>query len=50
MIDKIEVNNITKVFDSVIALSNVSIQFEKGKIYALLGHNGAGKTLSLIHI
>lgn len=50
MIDKIEVNNITKVFDSVIALSNVSIQFEKGKIYALLGHNGAGKTTLIQNI
>ena len=50
MIDKIKVNNITKVFDSVIALNNVNIQFEKGKVYALLGHNGAGKTTLIQNI
>ena len=50
MIDKIKVNNITKVFDSVIALNNVYIQFEKGKVYALLGHNGAGKTTLIQNI
>ena len=36
MIDKIKVNNITKVFDSVIALNNVNIQFEKGRVPDLL--------------
>jgi ABC-2 type transport system ATP-binding protein len=40
----LEIKNITKRFDDVAALSNVSVSFESGKIHALLGPNGAGKT------
>lgn len=36
--------NATKTFDSKTILNNVSFQFERGKIYGLLGKNGAGKT------
>ncbi|WP_311491889.1 sugar ABC transporter ATP-binding protein [uncultured Anaerococcus sp.] len=36
--------NITKIFPGVIALDDVSIQFEKGKVHAIIGENGAGKS------
>jgi len=41
---KLEVNNISKNFKSVKALDDISLEFETGKIYALLGRNGAGKS------
>jgi ribose transport system ATP-binding protein len=37
-------NNITKLFPGVRALDNVSIQFRKGEIHAIVGENGAGKS------
>jgi ABC-2 type transport system ATP-binding protein len=41
---KLQINNISKNFKSVKALDNMSLEFETGKIYALLGRNGAGKS------
>ena len=41
------VNNITKIYGKQKALDNVSLEFEKGKIYGLIGNNGAGKTTLL---
>ncbi len=38
------VKNITKTYPGVVALNNVSMDFEKGEIHALLGENGAGKS------
>lgn len=43
----IEVKNITKNYDDVCALNNVSLLFEENKIYGLLGRNGAGKSTLL---
>lgn len=40
----LEAYNITKFFPGVTALDNVSIAFEKGKIHAIIGENGAGKS------
>jgi simple sugar transport system ATP-binding protein len=40
----LEVNNITKMFGSVIALSNVSATVTPGEVTCLLGDNGAGKS------
>ena len=37
-------SNITKIYPGCIANDNVSLEFESGKIYALLGENGAGKS------
>jgi len=37
-------NNITKIYPGVIALKNVSIDFERGKVHCLMGENGAGKS------
>ena len=41
----IKVDKVIKKFGSDIALSNVSIEFESGKIYGIIGRNGAGKTV-----
>lgn len=43
----IEVKHITKAFDNVKVLDNVSLCFEGNKIYGLLGRNGAGKSTIL---
>ena len=40
----LEVRNITKMFGSVIALSNVSAEVLPGQVTCLLGDNGAGKS------
>ena len=40
----LNLKNIQKSFDKKEVLTDISFQFEKGKIYALLGRNGAGKT------
>jgi ABC-2 type transport system ATP-binding protein len=40
----VEVRNLTKSYGSVMAVNQVSFSIEAGKIYGLLGRNGAGKT------
>jgi ABC-2 type transport system ATP-binding protein len=41
------VDSITKRFESVVALDNASFTVEPGRIFGLLGANGAGKTTSM---
>ncbi|WP_312650930.1 ABC transporter ATP-binding protein [Proteiniclasticum sp.] len=41
---KLKLENIQKSFDNKEVLKDITFEFEKGKIYALLGRNGAGKT------
>ena len=43
----IQVENAVKEFKETTALRDVSVQFEKGKIYGLVGRNGSGKTVLL---
>lgn len=43
----LEARGLTKAFGGKPALRNVSFKLEKGEIYGLLGHNGAGKSTSL---
>lgn len=40
----IETNGLTKEYDGVKVVNDVGIHLRKGKIYGLLGRNGAGKT------
>ena len=46
----IEMLHITKEFPGIIANDDITLQLRRGEIHALLGENGAGKSLSLIHI
>ena len=41
---KLVVKNLKKNFGKKEVLKNINFEFEKGKIYGLLGRNGAGKT------
>ncbi|TCZ78867.1 ABC transporter ATP-binding protein [Paenibacillus albiflavus] len=43
----IESKNLTKKYEDQIAVNNVNIHVRSGKIYGLLGRNGAGKTTIL---
>jgi len=45
--EAIAVENVTKRFDAVVAVSGLSLRIEKGAVFGLLGPNGAGKTTSL---
>lgn len=40
----LDVQNVTKRFSGVTALSNVSLQIRRGEIHGLCGENGAGKS------
>jgi ribose transport system ATP-binding protein len=40
----LEVRNITKRFPGVLALNQVSVQFNPGEVHAVVGENGAGKS------
>ena len=40
----LSLKNITKRYPGVLALNNVSLDFVKGEVHALLGENGAGKS------
>ena len=42
---KIELKNVTKVFDNVEIIKDVCVIFESGKIYGLHGRNGSGKSV-----
>ncbi len=41
---KLVIKNLKKSFDKKQILKDVNFEFQKGKIYGLLGRNGAGKT------
>ena len=45
----IQINHVTKKYQDVVALDDISFSFEYGKIYGFLGRNGAGKS-TLINI
>jgi len=40
----LEINNLTKKYYNKIALEDINLSFERGKIYGLMGPNGSGKT------
>lgn len=43
----IEVKNVTKKYGKHVALDNLNLTIEHGKIYGLLGENGAGKSTTM---
>lgn len=43
----IVLKDVTKILGEKIVLSNISLEFYKGKFYFLKGHNGSGKTMLL---
>ncbi len=40
----LDIRNVTKEFPGIVALSDVSIQIQRGKVHGLCGENGAGKS------
>lgn len=40
----IAVKNLSKIYGANEVLKNINIQFDKGKVYGIVGENGAGKT------
>ncbi len=40
----IRCENVVKIYNKVIALNNITVEFKPGEIVGLLGENGAGKT------
>ena len=40
----VEVRRVTKRFPGVLALNEVSVEFRKGEVHAVVGENGAGKS------
>ena len=40
----IEINNVTKRFNSLVAVNNISLKIPEGEVLGVLGPNGAGKT------
>ncbi len=43
----IKIDNLTKVYDEIRAVDNLSLEVYKGEIFGLLGPNGAGKTTTI---
>jgi ABC-2 type transport system ATP-binding protein len=41
---EIRIENLTKKFEDVTAVDNLTLEIEKGELFGLLGPNGAGKT------
>lgn len=44
MNELLEIKNLTKKYGEKTVLDNIDVSFEKGKIYSIIGVNGAGKT------
>ena len=43
----VDVEGLTKKFNSFTAVDNVSLEIEEGEVFGLLGPNGAGKTTTI---
>ena len=43
----LEINNLTKHYGRIKAVSNLNLEVEQGQVYGILGPNGSGKTTTL---
>lgn len=43
----VEVSNLRKVYDDLVAVNDISFSVKKGEVFAFLGPNGAGKTTTV---
>ena len=43
----IDINNLTKSYNGVKVVDNISLKVNDGEIFAFIGHNGAGKTTTI---
>jgi ABC-2 type transport system ATP-binding protein len=43
----IKVENLTKKYDGIVAVNDISFEVEEGTIFGFLGPNGAGKTTTI---
>lgn len=43
----IKIENLSKIIDKKVILKDITMSFEKGKIYGIVGRNGCGKTMLL---
>lgn len=43
----IEITNLTKCYDDIVAVDDLSLRIPQGEFYGLLGSNGAGKTTTM---
>ena len=43
----LSISNLVKKYPSLFAVSNLSLEVEKGSVYGILGPNGSGKTTTL---
>ena len=43
----IEINNLNKMYNDVVAVKNINFKISKGSIIGLLGPNGCGKTTTI---
>ncbi len=43
----LEVKNLTKIFDKLVAVDHASFEVPEGSIFGLIGRNGAGKTTTI---
>jgi len=47
MLNAIDVNDLTKYYDGLLAVDHISFQVRQGEVFGFLGPNGAGKTTAI---